>query len=135
MCGITGAAWTESGRAISSQLLGQMTDALVHRGPDDTGYFFDDGAPDPDDPGIGLGFRRLSIIDLETGQQPVGNEDNSIQVVLNGETILDCDLSKLGKTMGPITKFKGRLRTEGHFGFAGHGAAVQFRNISIKELN
>ncbi|MEE2685068.1 MAG: asparagine synthase (glutamine-hydrolyzing) [Planctomycetota bacterium] len=85
MCGITGAAWTESGRAISSQLLGQMTDALLHRGPDDSGYFLDDGAPDPDDPGVGLGFRRLAIIDLETGQQPVGNEDNTIQVVLNGE--------------------------------------------------
>ena len=85
MCGITGAAWTEMGRAISFELLGQMTDALVHRGPDDAGHYYQEGSPAVDDPGVGLGFRRLSIIDLETGQQPVGNEDGSIQVVLNGE--------------------------------------------------
>jgi asparagine synthase (glutamine-hydrolysing) len=85
MCGISGAAWTETGRAISSELLGQMSDALVHRGPDDAGQFYREGSPAVDDPGVGLGFRRLSIIDLETGQQPVGNEDGSIQVVFNGE--------------------------------------------------
>jgi len=71
----------------------------------------------------------------EWNTQEVTVKGHTIKVVLNGETILDCDLSKLGKTMGPITKFKGRLRTEGHFGFAGHGAAVQFRNVRIKRLN
>ena len=70
----------------------------------------------------------------EWNTQEVTVKGHTIKVVLNGETILDCDLSKLGKTMGPITKFKGRLRTEGHFGFAGHGAAVQFRNVRIKRL-
>ena len=63
----------------------------------------------------------------EWNTQEVTVKGHTIKVVLNGETILDADLSKLGKTMGPVTKFKGRLRTEGHFGFAGHGAAVQFR--------
>ena len=70
----------------------------------------------------------------EWNTQEVTVKGHTIKVVLNGETILDCDLSKLGKTMGSITKFKGRLRTEGHFGFAGHGAAVQFRNVRIKRL-
>ena len=59
---------------------------------------------------------------------------HTIKVVLNGETILDTDLSKVEKSMAPIAKYKGRLRTEGHFGFAGHGAAVQFRNVRIKSL-
>jgi asparagine synthase (glutamine-hydrolysing) len=85
MCGITGAAWTESHLAISEEVLGQMTDALLHRGPDDAGRFFRDGSATADDPGVGLGFRRLSIIDLETGQQPVSNEDGTVQVVFNGE--------------------------------------------------
>ena len=54
-----------------------MTDAVAHRGPDADGYYLD-GA-------IGLGHRRLSIIDLATGDQPIGNEDGSVQVVFNGE--------------------------------------------------
>ena len=55
-------------------------------------------------------------------------------MVLNGETILDCDLSKVEKSMAPLAKYKGRTRKEGHFGFAGHGAAVAFRNVRIKQL-
>jgi asparagine synthase (glutamine-hydrolysing) len=54
-----------------------MTDAVMHRGPDAGGYYLD-GA-------IGLGHRRLSIIDLATGDQPIGNEDGSVQVIFNGE--------------------------------------------------
>jgi len=54
-----------------------MTNTLKHRGPDDVGFFADQG--------IGLGMRRLSIIDLESGHQPIHNEDESIWVVFNGE--------------------------------------------------
>ncbi len=54
-----------------------MGDAVRHRGPDDEGFFLDGR--------VGLGMRRLSIIDLKTGQQPIHNEDESLQVVLNGE--------------------------------------------------
>jgi len=54
-----------------------MTDMLVHRGPDGDGYFIE--------PGVGLGFRRLSIIDLHSGDQPMSNEDGSVTVVCNGE--------------------------------------------------
>ena len=59
-----------------------MTRTLRHRGPDDEGFLvreYEDGVA------VGLGFRRLSIIDLESGNQPIGNEDGSVQVVFNGE--------------------------------------------------
>jgi len=84
MCGITGAGWFEPGLAIDDETLGRMMDVLVHRGPDDQGSyrsaFGSDAAA-----GVVLGHRRLSIIDLDTGRQPIGNEDDTIQVVFNGE--------------------------------------------------
>ncbi len=58
-------------------MLHHMTNIMAHRGPDGDGYFVE--------PGVGLGFRRLSIIDLETGDQPIANEDHSVTVVCNGE--------------------------------------------------
>jgi asparagine synthase (glutamine-hydrolysing) len=54
-----------------------MTTRISHRGPDSAGYYVDAG--------MGLGHRRLSIIDLATGDQPIGNEDGNIQVIFNGE--------------------------------------------------
>jgi len=72
MCGIAGIMGSQRGEAIK-----KMTDALVHRGPDDSGYFQDDD--------IALGQRRLSIVDLHTGRQPISNEDDSLQLVCNGE--------------------------------------------------
>ncbi len=76
MCGITGKL-TYDAEPVSPQLLEAMTDAVLHRGPDAAGYYFGDG--------IGLGHRRLSIIDLATGDQPLANEDQSVWVVFNGE--------------------------------------------------
>ena len=58
-------------------MLRQMTDIMHHRGPDSHGFYMS--------PGIGLGIRRLSIIDLETGDQPISNEDGTVTVVCNGE--------------------------------------------------
>jgi asparagine synthase (glutamine-hydrolysing) len=82
MCGIAGLAMTgESSEA--KEALRRMTAVIAHRGPDDEG-FFETVAVD----GrfwIGLGHRRLSIIDLSTGHQPMGNEDGRVQVVFNGE--------------------------------------------------
>lgn len=79
MCGIAGVV----GRgAVDREALVRMTRALRHRGPDDEGFFvrrYDDGV------GVGLGFRRLSIIDLDTGNQPISNESGSLQLVFNGE--------------------------------------------------
>ncbi|MFI4874460.1 MAG: asparagine synthase (glutamine-hydrolyzing), partial [Blastopirellula sp. JB062] len=88
MCGITGAAWTDPQLAVSADELRRMTDSISHRGPDDAGYYrqaLQNRAPYPTVPGIALGHRRLSIIDLAGGQQPLANEDESIWTVFNGE--------------------------------------------------
>jgi asparagine synthase (glutamine-hydrolysing) len=68
--------------AVDRDALLAMTAALRHRGPDDDGFYVEQGE---DGTGVGLGFRRLSIIDLETGDQPIANEDGSVQIVFNGE--------------------------------------------------
>src|SRR2546426_597349 len=85
MCGFAGIL-DFSGAPVPerSAVLARMTRTLVHRGPDDEGYFVDDFA--------GLGHRRLSIIDLEGGRQPIGNEDGSVWVVCNGEIYNHADL-------------------------------------------
>ena len=74
MCGIVGRV---SPAPVSEAEILTMCDAIVHRGPDDWGTFVEGG--------VGLGMRRLSIIDLAGGHQPMGNEDGSVLVVLNGE--------------------------------------------------
>ena len=79
MCGICGIVGRDP---IDREALARMTRALRHRGPDDEGFFVQEHE---DGTAVGLGFRRLSIIDLETGNQPIANEDGSVQVVLNGE--------------------------------------------------
>ena len=76
MCGIAGYL-TNAGELPDRTLLKRMCDRLIHRGPDGYGCFIDQHAA--------LGHRRLSIIDLSTGAQPIANEDGTIQVVLNGE--------------------------------------------------
>ena len=77
MCGITGIFDTRSGSAVSHAVLQRMNDALHHRGPDEGSLHLE--------PGLGFGHRRLSIIDIATGQQPLFNEDGSVVVVFNGE--------------------------------------------------
>src|SRR2546425_939795 len=77
MCGITGFISVDPSRPADPGILRSMTDAIAHRGPDDAGFHVEGG--------VALGMRRLSIIDLETGQQPISNEDGSIWVVFNGE--------------------------------------------------
>jgi asparagine synthase (glutamine-hydrolysing) len=77
MCGITGIFEFERNEPFSEDLIHRMNETIVHRGPDDEGIF--------SGPGVSLGFRRLSIIDLSTGHQPISNEDGSIWVMLNGE--------------------------------------------------
>jgi asparagine synthase (glutamine-hydrolysing) len=77
MCGICGVynAWSEE--PVSSELISHMTRLIAHRGPDDTGAYLDGPA--------GLGFARLSIIDLDSGHQPMSNETGDVWVVFNGE--------------------------------------------------
>lgn len=83
MCGIVGGV-SFHGQALESDLLKRMTDTLTHRGPDDEGYFRDDH--------VAFGFRRLAIIDLVTGNQPMFNEDGSVAVLYNGEIYNFLDL-------------------------------------------
>ncbi len=88
MCGITGGVWTDSEKAISRECLAQMTEVLRHRGPDDEGFYTSDLQIHPGlqgTPGVALGFRRLCVIDLAGGRQPISNEDGSIWMVVNGE--------------------------------------------------
>jgi asparagine synthase (glutamine-hydrolysing) len=77
MCGIAGIVDLAGNRAIENQVIQRMTQALFHRGPDEEGYL--------QRPGLVLGSRRLSIVGLADGQQPVANEDRSVFVVFNGE--------------------------------------------------
>lgn len=87
MCGITGALWFDPGAAVAQATLDAMTDAIAHRGPDDRGTFHQAWQRDVTGvtPGVAFGFRRLSIIDLAGGHQPMTNEDGSITIVFNGE--------------------------------------------------
>jgi asparagine synthase (glutamine-hydrolysing) len=77
MCGIAGVVSATRESNITEALVRHMCDAIRHRGPDDEGIYVADGA--------GLGMRRLSIIDLSTGHQPIFNEDRSAWIVFNGE--------------------------------------------------
>jgi asparagine synthase (glutamine-hydrolysing) len=77
MCGITGLVHFNRERAISPGVLKKMSHSIYHRGPDDEGHYIHQN--------VGLGFRRLSIIDLSTGHQPLSNQNESIYIVFNGE--------------------------------------------------
>lgn len=88
MCGIAGAIWNDSDREVSGETLARMTACLRHRGPDDDGVYRSELRQRPPYeaiPGIALGFRRLSIIDLAGGHQPLANEDESVWIAFNGE--------------------------------------------------
>ena len=85
MCGISGIAFgSRSSRVVSEATLVRMRDVLRHRGPDDAGLFIE--GP------VGLAHRRLSIVDLALGHQPMPNEDGSLQIVFNGEIYNHADL-------------------------------------------
>jgi len=100
MCGICGIHDPEGN--IDQDLIKRMSEVLTHRGPDDEGYHFEDR--------IGLGFKRLSIIDLDTGNQPMANEDESIWIVHNGEIYNFHSLRKQLEEKGH--EFKTRSDTE-----------------------
>jgi len=77
MCGITGFVYFNKERKIEPELLKNMSDSIYHRGPDDDGHYIHQN--------VGLGFRRLSIIDLKSGHQPMSNYNNDLIIVFNGE--------------------------------------------------
>jgi asparagine synthase (glutamine-hydrolysing) len=88
MCGITGAIWTDPSVALAPEVLARMTALLAHRGPDEAGSYtsgLKTHAAQGTMPGVALGHRRLSIIDVAGGHQPLSNEDGSVWIVFNGE--------------------------------------------------
>ncbi len=99
MCGIAGIVNTAAEQPVESAAVHRMCQAIIHRGPDDEGIFVKDG--------VGFGMRRLSIIDLATGHQPVFNEDRSVWVVFNGEIYnfpqLRADLQSRGHRLATHT--------------------------------
>ncbi len=76
MCGIAGIVRSD-GAPVDRELVARMNQAIRHRGPDDDGFYFSDG--------VGLAMRRLAIIDLKSGQQPIHNQDRTAWIVFNGE--------------------------------------------------
>jgi asparagine synthase (glutamine-hydrolysing) len=102
MCGLAGVAYRD-GRPVDPAIVTRMTRALAHRGPDDEGFHFG--------PGIGLGHRRLSIVDLSAdGRQPMSNEDGSVWVAFNGEIYNHADLRQW--LVGRGHRFKSQADTE-----------------------
>src|ERR1051326_5362367 len=87
MCGICGQLIWGSPSPINTSLLEKMNRSMTHRGPDDEGYYTEtfNGSRGPSG-SVGLAMRRLSIIDLSSGHQPMSNETNEVVVVYNGET-------------------------------------------------
>ena len=102
MCGICGKLNFDREARVSTALLKTMADSIYHRGPDDEGYY----ASGP----VGFGFRRLSIIDLNTGHQPICNEDGSVWIVFNGEIYNYKELRSYLQTKGHV--FKTQTDTE-----------------------
>ncbi|WP_256081174.1 XrtA/PEP-CTERM system amidotransferase [Massilia sp. YIM B04103] len=94
MCGIVGILDTRGKREIDQDQLRRMNDTQHHRGPDEGDIYVE--------PGVGFGHRRLSVIDISLGQQPLGNEDGSVMVCYNGEIYnyreLTAELKALGHT-------------------------------------
>jgi len=86
MCGICGIFNFERDNSVSRDTLQRMCDVITHRGPDDEGFLLQGN--------VGLGMRRLSIIDLVTGRQPIANEDQSVWIVFNGEIYNHLDLRR-----------------------------------------
>jgi asparagine synthase (glutamine-hydrolysing) len=102
MCGICGTLIFDRAATVAPSLLKQMGDTISHRGPDDEGYYVSGQ--------VGLGFRRLSVIDLNTGHQPLSNEDGTVWIVFNGEIYNYRELRALLLRKGHV--FKTRTDTE-----------------------
>jgi asparagine synthase (glutamine-hydrolysing) len=92
MCGIAGTFHFDTGRAVNRALLEDMTNALSHRGPDGKGFYVNKN--------IGLGHRRLAIIDLSTGDQPMFSKDKNLVIVYNGEIYNYLELKEELKSLG-----------------------------------
>src|SRR5258707_12927977 len=103
MCGICGQYNFGNLAPVQRRDIEAMTKSIIHRGPDDEGYYV--AGP------LGFGFRRLSIIDLEGGHQPMSDQEESVWVVFNGEIYNFPELKKQLEALGHV--FRTRCDTEG----------------------
>jgi asparagine synthase (glutamine-hydrolysing) len=95
MCGINGIALSgNSRRDIDASVLKRMRDVITHRGPDEAGMFIDGR--------VGLGHRRLSIVDVKSGHQPMTNEDGSLHIIYNGEIYTHADFRPTLESRGHV---------------------------------
>ena len=106
MCGICGVFYPNRTQRVSRDMLMSMNQQIVHRGPDDDGFFVEGN--------IGLAMRRLSIIDIQTGHQPIANEDNSLSIVFNGEIYNHQELRKDLESRGHHYRTKSDTETIVH---------------------
>src|SRR5580704_4423870 len=102
MCAICGIVKLDRSHSVDSATIGAMAETMAHRGPDDSGAFVDGPA--------GLGFRRLSIIDLSGGHQPMTTPDGDVTIVFNGEIYNYRDLT--GDLTAAGHRFQTRSDTE-----------------------
>ena len=115
MCGINGIAFSNrSGRLISRSVLEAMRDVITHRGPDEAGIFIDRN--------VGLGHRRLSIVDVASGQQPMTNEDSSLHITYNGEIYNHADYRERLEANGHVYRTHCDTETILHL-YEEHGSA------------
>lgn len=98
MCGICGQYNFQHQNPVSPDTIKQMTDSIAHRGPDDDGYYFSGS--------LGLGFRRLSIIDLQGGHQPMSDREKLVWIVFNGEIYNFPELRKELEGFGHVFQTK-----------------------------
>jgi len=115
MCGINGIAFSSrSGRKVSGAVLKAMRDVITHRGPDDEGIFIDGN--------VGLGHRRLSIVDVSRGHQPMTNEDASLHITYNGEIYNHADYRESLEAKGHVYQTHCDTETILHL-YEEHGSA------------
>ncbi|MGA8438823.1 MAG: asparagine synthase (glutamine-hydrolyzing) [Candidatus Sulfotelmatobacter sp.] len=106
MCGICGVFYSDRTRRVNRDALVAMNRQITHRGPDDDGFFIEEN--------VGLAMRRLSIIDIRTGHQPLSNEDGNVWIVFNGEIYNHQDLRKDLQSRGHRYRSKSDTETIVH---------------------
>src|ERR1700722_2849827 len=106
MCGVCGVFHSERARQVNRDMLVRMNQQIVHRGPDDDGFLVEEN--------VGLAMRRLSIIDIQTGHQPLSNEDGRVWIVFNGEIYNHQDLRKDLESRGHRYRSKSDTETIVH---------------------